>query len=265
MSLESAQPTLVHLSDIHATHRRLLYGTVDGLARLRAAGQQLRDARVSPEAVIITGDLVERGEELAYPAVAQAVRELADTVDAPVITAIGNHDDPVAAHQLPGHAAAHHQVVIVNGLRIVVLDSHAGLLGPDQLAWLSTQLTHRAARGTIVALHHPPLGSPLPALANAGLRDADSLLDVLCGSDVRLVLAGHFHHSMSAVVRGIPISVASSLAYHQVMNAGPEAVSGHDESQFCLIRLLPHGFNSTDVHLTSPAPLFSTPLPAPTH
>lgn len=265
MSRDTGPRTIAHLSDVHATAHGLLGGTVNGLARLHRAGEQLRESHVRLDAIIITGDLVERGESGAYPAVSASLRELADTAEAPVLTVLGNHDEPRAARQLSGHESSHHRVVTIDGLRIALLDSHNGSLGDEQLAWLDTELDDPAPRGTVVALHHPPLCSPLPALAAARLRDAPGLLDVLEGRDVRVVLAGHYHHSMSAVCRGIPISVASSLAYHHAMDADPGRPKEYDEVMFSLVHLLPQGIAATDVELTSPAPLFTTALPIPNH
>ncbi|HJB62600.1 MAG TPA: phosphoesterase, partial [Candidatus Microbacterium pullistercoris] len=133
-------------------------------------------------------------------------------------------------------------------------------LGEEQIAWVRRALREPYGSGTVVALHHPPVASPMPTLARAGLRDADALLDALDGSDVRAVLAGHFHHPMSATLRGIPVSVGPSLAYHQVMDAGPDRVSGHDSAMFSLVHLLAGGVAATSVSLRSPDPLFTSQI-----
>ena len=39
------------------------------------------------------------------------------------------------------------------------------------------------------------------------------LADVLRGTDVRAILAGHLHHSMSGTFAGIPVSVAAATCY----------------------------------------------------
>lgn len=104
----------------------------------------------------------------------------------------------------------------------------------------------------------------MPTLAKAGLRDADAFLDVLEGTDARVVLAGHFHHTLAATMRGISVSVGPSLAYHQVMDAGPHRVSGHDQAMFSIVHLVPGAVMATAVNLASPAPLFSSPVSVPT-
>ncbi|KQV04179.1 phosphoesterase [Microbacterium sp. Root322] len=258
MSRATGRLTVLHLSDVHAMSSGLLYDTVDGFARLRAVGAYLRDAGITPEAVVVTGDLVQRGNADAYPALREAFDELAEIAGVPVLTALGNHDEPEAARVLRGHEQTHHRVHIVDELRFIILDSSRGELGVDQRAWLRDVLRTPHGLGTVVAVHHAPLGSPLPTLAKAGLRDAEDFLDAMAGSDVRAVLAGHFHHPLSATLRGIPVFVGPSLAYHQVMDAGPNRVSGHDLAMFSLVHLLPGGVAVTNVGLDSPAPIFSS-------
>ncbi|ALJ22122.1 metallophosphoesterase family protein [Microbacterium sp. No. 7] len=299
MSRATGRLTILHVSDVHATDGELLYGAVDGFARLRAVSEYVAHAGITPEAIVVTGDLAQRGHPGVYPRLAAALAALERETGVPVLTVIGNHDDPAAACTLPGHAPdapappadthaaparaghapappvpspgipvdrmpgnPHARIVRVDGLRIALLDSSSGELGGAQRAWLADRLREPHGDGTIVALHHPPLGSPLPTLAKAGLRDADALLDIARNADVRAILAGHFHHPLSAVLHGVPVFVGPSLAYHQVMDAGPDRVSGHDHAMFSLVHLVPHGVTATSVGLEHPAPLFTSPAPS---
>lgn len=264
MSVESGRLTIVHVSDVHATEDRALYGSIDGIDRLARLGQYLAEVGVTPEAIIVSGDLAERQNPGIYPALRDAFARLEQQAGAPVLTVLGNHDDPIASRVLRGHETSHVRCVMLSGLRVLLLDSHTRDLGVPQREWLRTQLAAPAPLGTVIAVHHAPLGSPMPSLARAGLADASEFLDIVEGSDVRLVLAGHFHHALSATVRGVPISVGPSLSYHQVMDAGPEYVSGHDLPMFSLVHLLPGGVSTTAVALQTPAPLFTSPLTIPT-
>lgn len=260
MSRESGRFTVLHVSDVHATDDCSLYGAVDGLERLERVGEYARATGITPEAVIITGDLVQRGNPGAYPAVAAACRALSEAVAAPVLTVLGNHDDPLASRVLPGHETSHRGVSLVDGMRIVRLDSRTGALGGEQLDWLADVLGEPAPTGTIVALHHAPLGSPLPTLSRQGLADAEQFLAVLSGSDTRAVLAGHFHHSLAATAAGIPVLVGPSLAYHQVMDAGPDHVAGHDAPAFSLVQFTSLGVSAAEVSLSAHEPLFNEPV-----
>ncbi|WP_105566176.1 metallophosphoesterase family protein [Microbacterium halophytorum] len=262
MSRESGRLTVLHISDVHATADGRLYDRVDGVERLRAVGDYARDAGVTPEAIVVTGDLIQRGNPDAYPRLEAALDDLERAAGVPVLTVLGNHDDARAARGMRRHAGGHHRIEHIAGMRFALLDSSTGALGAEQTDWLREQLREPYGAGTVVALHHPPLGSPLPTLAKAGLADAGALLDVLAGSDALAVLAGHFHHPLSATLRGVPVSVGPALAYHQVMNAGPDVVAGHDQAMFSLVHLLPGGVAATSISLDSPAPLFTQPVTA---
>lgn len=260
MSRATGRFTVLHLSDVHATESGELYGAVDGLARLRSVSDYATEAGITPEVVLITGDLVQRENPGAYAAFELACRRLEHELGAPVLTVLGNHDDPVAARTLTGHETSHFGVTFIEDFRIVRLDSHTGSLGGEQLAWLADTIRAPYGRGTIIAIHHAPLDSPLPALRKQGLRDADELLRVLRGSDVRALLAGHFHHPLSATADDIPVFVGPSLAYHQVMDADPNSVAGHDSPMFSLVRLTSHEVSVATVSLCEPQPLFRKPL-----
>lgn len=264
MSRASGRLTVLHISDVHATEAGLLYDAVDPIARLRAVGEYVASAQITPEVVIVTGDLIQRGNPGAYAVVRDELAMLEQMVAAPVLTVIGNHDDPDAARILGGHESGHYRSVIIDGLRIILLDSSSGELGVAQRRWLTRELAEPYGDGTIIALHHPPLGSPLPILAKAGLRDAEELLDVIEHADVRTVLAGHFHHPLAAQLRGIQVSVGPSLAYHQVMDASPDRVSGHDRAMFSLVQVHADAVTATSIALESPLPLFSSSIPAST-
>ncbi|MBY6059886.1 metallophosphoesterase [Microbacterium esteraromaticum] len=263
MSRATGRSTVLHISDVHVTERGLLYDAVDGIARLRAVGDYVRRSQMTPEAVLITGDLAQRGNPGAYGALRDAVSELRDAVQAPVLTIIGNHDDTEAARTLDGHEHSHHRTVLVDGIRFVLLDSSSGELGAAQRQWLADELATPHGEGTVVAVHHPPLGSPLPTLAKAGLRDAEQLLDILVGTDTRAVLAGHFHHPLAAHVRDIPVMVGPSLAYHQVMDGRADRISGHDRAMFSVVHLHADAVTATSVSLETPTPLFSSSVAVP--
>nr|WP_237462607.1 metallophosphoesterase [Leucobacter chromiireducens] len=253
----------MHLSDVHATETGLLYGSVDGAGRIERVGDYALTAGVTPELVLITGDLIERGNPGAYAAVAAACRGLEERLGSPVLTVLGNHDDPVAARALDHHATGHFAAHNIDGTRVIRLDSHTGALDSAQLDWLAGELARPAERGTVIALHHAPLASPLPTLRRQGLANADALLELLRGSDVRAILAGHYHHSLSASVQGIPVFVGPSLAYHQVMDAGPDAVAGHDSPMFSLVQITSDGVSASAIALHSPDPLFTQPISRP--
>jgi hypothetical protein len=84
----------------------------------------------------------------------------------------------------------------------------------EQLARLRDELATPAEHGTVLALHHPPIPSPMCPVAEViDLLDTDRLAAVLAGSDVRAILGGHYHFSSHATFAGIPVSVAAATCY----------------------------------------------------
>ena len=68
----------------------------------------------------------------------------------------------------------------------------------------ATNSRPRRRDGTLLALHHPPIPSPIEIMAIIELQDQPRLADVIRGTDVRGILAGHLHYSTSRHVRGHP-------------------------------------------------------------
>src|SRR5690606_24589738 len=65
--------------------------------------------------------------------------------------------------------------------------------------------------GTVLAIHHPPLVGATALLRGLDLDGLDELAAVLEGSDVRIVLSGHYHHEMTGAIAGIPVHVAPGI------------------------------------------------------
>ena len=89
-----------------------------------------------------------------------------------------------------------------------------------------------AEHGTILALHHPPIAVPmLPPAAVIELQGMDRLEAVVRGSDVRIVIGGHYHYTTSSTFAGVPVSVASASCYTTDVAAKDRLISGVDGHQ----------------------------------
>lgn len=231
--------TVAHLSDTHLLASGLQYGVADPEVGLVLALERLARLDPAPQAVVLTGDLADAGEPAAYRRLRELVEPAAATIGAQVVWVMGNHDEPVAfAEELLGTPDASLDAVHdVDGLRIVSLDTsvpgyHHGEISADQLAWLADVLVEPAPHGTVLALHHPPIPTPMaPVDAVIELADQHLLADVVQGSDVRLIMGGHLHYSTYSTFAGIPVSVASASCY--TIDPAPEGklLSGVDGAQ----------------------------------
>jgi 3',5'-cyclic AMP phosphodiesterase CpdA len=223
---------LLHLSDTHLLGRDngvagKLYDRVDSAAHLAELFAELEASRGRPEAIVFTGDLADKGEADAYELLRSIVEPAAARIGAQVIWAMGNHDDRGAFREhLLGEVPTPRpvdRVYDVNGLRVITLDTsvpgeHWGALTSAQLDWLAEELSEPAPHGTILAMHHPPVPAVLDLAVTVELRDQSALAEVVEGTDIRAILAGHLHYSSSATFAGIPVSVASATCYTQDLN-----------------------------------------------
>ncbi|MGV9680163.1 phosphodiesterase [Nocardia sp. NPDC003482] len=231
---------LFHFSDTHLIADGELYGAVDAERRLRQLLDRAEASRISPTAIVFTGDLTDHGEPDAYAKLRELVEPFARRLDAPVVWVTGNHDSRAALRERlldeDGSAEPLDRVHVFDGLRVVVLDTtvpghHYGEISDDQLAWLRSVLAEPAPFGTILAMHHPPVPCIQDLATTVELRDQRRLADVLDGTDVRSILAGHLHFSTTATFAGIPVSVASSACYSQDLAVSEGGQRGRDGAQ----------------------------------
>ncbi len=250
---------LLHLSDTHLLGGdRRLYDSVDSANHLAQLFAELEASDGRPEAIIFTGDLADKGEPEAYDRLRRMVEPLAARLGAQVIWVMGNHDDRGAFRSRlldePASSRPVDRVYDVNGLRIITIDStvpghHWGRLSSGQLDWLAEELATPAPHGTILAMHHPPLPSVLDLATAVELRDQPGLAEVVQGSDIRSIIAGHLHYSSTGTFAGIPVSVASATCYTQDLNVPVGGTRGRDGARaFNLV----HVYESTVLHSVVP-------------
>lgn len=254
-----AKRTLLHLSDTHLLADDALLGErFDASARLQQTMARIAEMDLNVDALVFTGDLTDLGEKSAYQRVQEIVEPIAELLDAPIIWVAGNHDErPEMRESLLGLAATEEPITGVwdlGGLRVIALDSsvpgwHHGDLDASQLNWLAEQLETPAPLGTILALHHPPLPSHIPFFDILELKHQSELAEIIRGSDVRAILAGHLHYATSGMFAGVPVHVASATCYTMDLARPVERINGMDAGQsFHLV----HIYDDTITHAVIP-------------
>ena len=250
---------LLHLSDTHLlADGNRLYGSVDSARHVERLIADVEASGGRPDAIVITGDLADKGEPHAYAQLRSIVEPAAERMGAKLLWVMGNHDNRANFRtellgQEPSLEPIDH-VDYVGGLRIITFDttvpgSHHGEISERQLEWLSEQLSFPAPDGTILAMHHPPVPSMLDLSVAVELRDQASLAQVLRGTDVRSILAGHLHYSSTATFAGIPVAVASATCYTQDLNVPVGGTRGRDGARaFNLV----HVYADTVLHSVVP-------------
>jgi Icc protein len=196
---------LAQLSDPHIGAE---WAEGDPVARLAAAVDSVRAMR--PDAVLVSGDLADHATDAEY----EQVRELLAPLGTPVHVLPGNHDDRRALHRhfgVPGADGEPVQYAVDLGpMRLVVLDTtrpgeDPGALDAERLGWLDAELATTPEVPTLLAMHHPPLCTGIPAWDAIGLPAADrrALGDVVeRHSQVRRLVAGHVHRTITGGLAG---------------------------------------------------------------
>ena len=242
---------ILHVSDTHVlAGEGRLYDRVASDGHLRQLFDEFEASGGRPEAIVFTGDLADRGEPEAYDRIRRIVDPVAERLGAQVIWVMGNHDDRAAFRRgllddgLGGYRSVD-RVDDVNGLRVITLDTsvpghHHGEVAPEQLDWLAEELSIAAPHGTILAMHHPPVPSVLDLAVSVELRDQSGLAEIVDGSDIRSIIAGHLHYSSTATFAGVPVSVASASCYTQDLNVPVGGTRGRDGARaFNLVHVYP--------------------------
>ncbi len=163
-----------------------------------------------PDALLVSGDLTDNGSPEAY----RQVRELLAPLDLRPHVLPGNHDQrgPLReAFGLPGEGEEPVSYAVDLGpLRLICVDStipgaEGGSLDSGRIEWLDATLAEDAGTPTVIALHHPPLRTEMPAFERIGLAPES------CGAlgevverhpQVARIVAGHVHRSIVAELGG---------------------------------------------------------------
>lgn len=259
------EQVIVHLSDTHfVADGGPLMGKVDADSHLAEALRGLVASGIRPSAIVVTGDVADTGAPSGYARVRGLLEPVAAELGTRIVWVMGNHDHrenfrPGLLDEEPSDAPVD-GVFDLDGLRLVVLDSsvpghHYGELTDAQLGWLAGVLDTPAPRGTILALHHPPVPLPVVLSQLIELREQQRLEAVLAGSDVRAIIAGHLHYSTWSMFAGIPVSVAAATCYTMDLLHPSPSIRGQDGGQaFNLI----HVYDDRIVHSVVPVGQYPT-------
>jgi 3',5'-cyclic AMP phosphodiesterase CpdA len=225
---------LAHLSDPHIGAD---WTAADPAARLAAAVAAVR-AQWQPDAVLVSGDLTDHATDAEY----DRARDLLERLRAPLYVLPGNHDDRATIRRhfdVPGGEGGEpvQYAVDLGPLRLVVLDTtrpgeDPGALDAERLGWLDAELSATPEQPTLLAMHHPPVITGVPAWDEIGLPAADqrALGDVVRRHpQVRRIVAGHVHHAMTGDLAGRPVLTIPSTYVQVRLSFGSTEIELCDE------------------------------------
>lgn len=204
---------LAHISDLH------LDGSERATRRATRVMDHLRALPHPPDALLVTGDIADHGEEAECE---EAARIL--SAPFPVLTCPGNHDArPAYRKALLGQEPddgpinqAHH----VDGTAILMCDStipgsDQGLLDTGTLAWIDTELTALPQdTPALIAFHQPPVALHHPLPDSYMLEEPERLADLLAAHpQVAAVLTGHAHTAAASTFAARPLIVGPAVTW----------------------------------------------------
>ena len=151
---------------------------------------------LSPDAVIITGDLTNEGLKEEY----EGCKELVSKINVKKIIAVsGNHDYRNTGYL---HFKKYFPFQTINELNddVVVVtlgtarpDRDEGEVGYRQNLWLERTMKKYEDKVTILAMHHHLIGIPDTGSDRLTIIDAGDVLRATLNAKVNLVLCGHKH------------------------------------------------------------------------
>lgn len=197
---------LVHLTDPHmrAAGEVNDAGVAPGPAIEKTVAAVNALAR-RPDAVLVTGDLVDDGDPAQYA----ALKPLLDPLSAPYFVLPGNHDARAALREAfadhaylpsagPLNWVADRFPVRLIGIDAILPGVTEGAVAAETLDWLADRLAEDR-RPTILAIHHPPFPTGSAEMDGICCQNGDALAAVVAGAPhVARVLCGHLHQPIQA-------------------------------------------------------------------
>jgi 3',5'-cyclic AMP phosphodiesterase CpdA len=228
---------LAQISDLHIKRPgALAYRRVDTAAYLSRCVAALNALEPRPDAVIVTGDLVDQGEPEQY----EHLKTLLAPLAIPYYLLVGNHDDRGALRasfaerkELFEGGEFVQYALDIGPLRVLALDSIVpgashGNLCDTRLAWLAAQLETARDKTVLVALHHPPFVSGIGHMDRVRLAPAAAArLETLLARypNVERVICGHVHRPMFTRFAGTIASAVPAPAHQVTLDLRDDAPS----------------------------------------
>lgn len=247
---------LIVFTDLHMLPEGGRIIGLDPAERLLNGVRHVNRYHADATRVICTGDLAHRGEPDAY----RRLRAVLDELTVPYSLLIGNHDSRenfrAAFPETPTDENGFiQQVIEVPEGRLILLDTlnappyvfpetYAGRLCQRRLDWLDRQLAEAKGRPVHIFMHHPPHNTGFAGMDEIKLMNEEAFYALLQRhGNVRHIVAGHVHRTISGSHRGIPFSVFKSPVHQQPMlfDAADLSLSVDEPAAYGILFLKPEG------------------------
>lgn len=254
---------LCQISDLHfRSESRKLYDFIDINARNADVIHQITALAEQPDAIVITGDVVNCGRRDEYAVARRTLGYLRQ----PVYVIPGNHDDKAefltafrdlcpALPESPECIA--YAIDLYPAARLLFIDSTLagcshGWLSAPILDWLDQQLSEQP-RETWVFMHHPPVALGSAQMDPIACRNGHELLQRIDRHPhLTHVFCGHVHRMIQARYKQALITCAPGTV-HQVpyFHQDPSPYYNLEPAAMLMHRVIPHTGLVTYLHSLS--------------
>ena len=247
---------LVILTDLHMLPEGGRIIGLDPYERLCKGIAHIKRHHPMAHRVIVTGDLTHRGDLASY----ERLKTVLDTLHCPYELLIGNHDrrehfvQVFTQQLLDEQGFVQRRIDTPDGILLLLdtLDgppyefpkSYSGILCERRLAWLEQQLQSSDGQAVYLFMHHPPHPTGFAGMDAIALRNGSQLYALLARfPQVRHIVAGHVHRTISGSHQGISFSVFKSTCHQQpmVFSAQDTSLSVDEPAAYGLLVLQENG------------------------
>jgi 3',5'-cyclic-AMP phosphodiesterase len=212
--------SFVQISDSHMGFNKPANPDVTGT--LQATVEKINALPSAPEFIIHTGDLSHQSKPAEFDTLDQVLKS---SNQKQILYVPGEHDTSIddgkqylerygkGTKGRGWYSQDYNGVHFVGIVNVAALEG-LGKIGPDQLAWLDSDLKARSSSTPIVVFAHIPLWSVYPDWG-WGTQDSEQALTYLRRFGSVTVLNGHIHQVMQKVEGNVTFHTAASTAFPQ--------------------------------------------------
>ena len=227
----------IHITDLHLVKPHTLLHGLDPADRFARCIDDINRFHDDAECCVITGDLADAGESLAY----QWLQDELKRCKVPCHILIGNHDhreriEACFGDHVIDHCGFAQSVVETSAGVFLLLDTvkagtHSGVYCEKRRQWLREQLERYQDRDLFLFMHHPPFDIHLPCLDTIGLQEQNEFADVVkpFREKVRHLFFGHAHRPLAGNWLGISYSSIRGTNHQVTLNFSSEEIIYVDE------------------------------------
>ncbi len=188
--------------------------------RLRLVIEHLNSLSPQPDALLLTGDTIEKGGQEAY----RYLKEILRPLSMPIYIIPGNHDDREEMRAafsekvyIPSEGFIQY-IIDDYAVRLIGLDTHVphqdyGLLCKQRLQWLEENLKLNPLKPTLIFMHHFPVKVGSKCFDNMICRMEGDFEKLIRSSRCVIgIVAGHYHTMCTTLFGGKVCFIAPSVA-----------------------------------------------------